>query len=134
MFELILAYHPNRLDETHPLVIQDLLELVEESKQLCVNKCVQMMTDLHQSGLKSRYLKPLFGAVYELKDRTSQGGARVYFVVDNKTQFYIAHAECKTENEAVGCSQSALKSFKRLRQIKPFYQNRGQHEKTRDQS
>ena len=100
MFELILAYHPNRLDETHPLVIQDLLELVEESKQVCVNKCVQMLTDLHQNGLKSRYLKPLFGAVYELKDRTSQGGARVYFVIDNKNQFHIAHAECKTENQA----------------------------------
>ena len=96
MFELILAYHPHRLDETHPLVIQDLLELVEESKQLCVNKCVQMMADLHQNGLKSRYLKPLFGAVYELKDRTSQGGARIYFIVDNKNQFYISHAEIES--------------------------------------
>ena len=95
-----MPIHPHRLDETHPLVIQDLLELVEESKQLCVNKCVQMMADLHQNGLKSRYLKPLFGAVYELKDRTSQGGARIYFIVDNKNQFYISHAECKTESEA----------------------------------
>ena len=100
MFSLILAYHPKRLAELRPLVIEDLLELAEKSKQRCVDKCIQMLSDLHQFGLESRYTKPLFGAVYELKDRTKQGGARVYFVADEENEFFIVHAECKTQDQA----------------------------------
>ncbi len=99
MLRLILVYHPKRLTEPRPLVIADLLEMVGVSKQRCVDKCIQMLTDLYQFGLDSRYVKPLFGAVYELKDRTKEGGARVYFIADEIQQFYIVHAECKTKNQ-----------------------------------
>ncbi len=74
--------------------------MVEVSKQRCVDKCIQMLTDLHLFGMDSRYIKPLFGAVYELKDRTKEGGARVYFIADEIQRFYIVHAECKTQDQA----------------------------------
>jgi phage-related protein len=98
-FALILPYHPDRLDDPHPLFIQDLLELVGARKQICVNKLVNMATDLHLHGQESRYRKHLFDAVYELKDRTSEGGARIYYIRGDDDRFYLIHAECKNESE-----------------------------------
>jgi phage-related protein len=99
-FSLILPYHPDRLHEAKPLIIQDLLELAGQHKQICLNKMINMITDLHQHGQDSRYRKHLFDAINELKDRTSEGGARVYYIRGDDDRFYLVHAECKNESES----------------------------------
>ncbi len=98
--QLFSPWHPDRLDHKHPVIIEDLLELIDKSKIICLRKMIDMLADLRDSGLKSRYSKHLFDAVYELKDRTSEGGARVYFIHGNQQRFFIVHAECKKETEA----------------------------------
>jgi phage-related protein len=97
---LFSPWHPDRLDHKNPVVIEDLLELIELSKTICVRKMIEMLQDLRDHGLHSRYCKHLFDAVYELKDRTSQGGARVYFIHGDRQRFFIVHAECKKETRA----------------------------------
>lgn len=99
-FSLILPYHPDRLNDPQPLFIQDLLELVGTRKQICLNKLINMATDLYLHGQESRYRKHLFDAIYELKDRTSEGGARAYYIRGDDDRFYLIHAECKTETES----------------------------------
>jgi hypothetical protein len=46
------------------------------------------------------HVKPLFDAIYEFKDRTSDGGVRVYFIAGQDNEFYAFHAECKKESDA----------------------------------
>ena len=58
-----------------------------------------MLRDLRDHGLASRYSKHLFSALYELKDRTVDGGARVYFLYGDHQRFFIVHAECKKESQ-----------------------------------
>jgi phage-related protein len=53
-----------------------------------------------QYGLISRYIKHFGGPVHELKDRTRDGGARVYFIATSNDEFILVHAECKRENAA----------------------------------
>lgn len=96
----LLARHPDRLKAKHPLIIEDFLAVARASKRLCLRKMIEMARDLHQHGLDSRYVKPLGGPLYELKDRTPDGGARVYFLRLARTEFILGRAECKKENEA----------------------------------
>jgi phage-related protein len=61
---------------------------------------INMMDDLRQNGRESRYVKHLGGPLFELKTRTSDGGARVYFFRLNEDCFVLVRAEVKKENEA----------------------------------
>ena len=98
--QLFSPWHPDRLGEKNPPIIEDLLELVENRKVICVRKMIEMLRDLRDHGLASRYSKHLFNAVYELKDRTSDGGARVYFLRGDHGRLFIVHAECKKERQS----------------------------------
>lgn len=98
--QLFSPWHPDRLGEKNPPIIADLLELVESRKVICVRKMIEMLRDLRDHGLASRYSKHLFNAVYELKDRTADGGARVYFLHGDRQRFFIVHAECKKESQS----------------------------------
>lgn len=97
---LRLCKHPNRVGAARPLLLEDWLGLVARGKQACVNKMVQMCADLHRHGRNSRYIKKFAGPVWELKDRTHQGGARVYFFITPEREFVLVHAECKNEDAA----------------------------------
>jgi UDP-2,3-diacylglucosamine pyrophosphatase LpxH len=97
--KIIYPWHPDHLERKNPLIIEDLLEMWQ-SKRICAQKCKQMIGDLSLNGKESRYRKHLGGVLWELKDRTADGGARVYFLQTNQNQFFIYHAECKNENEA----------------------------------
>jgi hypothetical protein len=97
--QIIYPWHPEHLTRKNPLIIEDLLQM-SLSKRICAQKCKQMIGDLCINGKKSRYRKHLGGVFWELKDRTSDGGARVYFLQDSENQFFVYHAECKNENEA----------------------------------
>jgi phage-related protein len=98
--QLFSPWHPDRLGERNPPIIRDLLELVSGRKTICVRKMIEMLRDLQDHGLASRYSKHLFNAIYELKDRTADGGARVYFLHGDRQRFFIVHAECKKESQA----------------------------------
>ena len=98
---IIYPWHPEHLNHKNPLIIEDLLEM-HLSKQICAQKCKQMIGNLSQNGLESRYRKHLGGALWELKDRTSDGGARVYFLHGTENRFFIV----TTQQRKLGISTS----------------------------
>jgi hypothetical protein len=53
-------------------LIEDLLEMVRDGKQGCVDGVIKMIADLHEHGSECRYLKALGGGLLELKTRTPQ--------------------------------------------------------------
>ena len=59
--EFRYAYRPDRLDAENPRVIEDLLEIAKQDKQEAVNTAILMLKDLHENGLKSRFVKQLQG-------------------------------------------------------------------------
>ncbi len=59
-----------------------------------------MIEDLQLHGPQSRFIKPLAGAVMELKARTDDGGARVYFFRVAEDAFALDRFECKKEDGA----------------------------------
>ncbi len=93
-------WHPERLDKPRALIIDDFLELTKQNKIICLKKMISMIDTLNTHGLNTPHIKHLFSAIYELKDRTSDGGARVYFIAGNQGEYYIFHAECKKEQDA----------------------------------
>jgi hypothetical protein len=96
-----LTIHPSDAPHAREALLTDLLELKRQSKNHCVSKMIQMIEDLRLNGLACRYLKTFKGsAVFELKDRTADGGARVYCFRVGKKDFAIGRAECKKETEA----------------------------------
>jgi phage-related protein len=86
--------------EEKEALIADLQMLVKQSKQKSVNKLIGMIEDLQEHGVESRFVKHLAGAIHELKARTSEGGARVYFFRFTEKSFVLTRAEVKNENEA----------------------------------
>ncbi len=93
-------WHPTQLTRKRPLLVDDFLDLVKQKKFVCLKKMISMLNGLNTFGLESLHVKPLFDAIYELKDRTSDGGARVYFIAGEDNEFYAFHAECKKESDA----------------------------------
>jgi phage-related protein len=98
--KVFCPWHPLRLERKNSLLVEDFLVLVREKKVICLRKMIVMLDDLNTQGLDSRYVKHLFDAIYELKDRTSDGGARVYFIAGDEQEFYAFHAECKKERDS----------------------------------
>jgi phage-related protein len=80
--------------------VDDFLELTKQKKFICLKKMISMLDTLNTFGLDTPHIKHLFDAIYELKDRTTDGGARVYFIAENQGEFYAFHAECKKEQDA----------------------------------
>ena len=99
MFKLQLCHHPTKRSR-HPTLISDWLELIAQGKAQSVHRMIDMTRDLRQNGKDSRYVKHLGGPIYELKTRTPQGGARVYFFRSQTESFVLARAEVKRENNA----------------------------------
>lgn len=100
---LLLAYNPRR-HSPRPLILEDLLLLVEHDQQEAVNAMVDMLEDLHVSGLASRYAVKLKGiALWELKTRSRggmKGGARVYFYPTADGNALVLNAEVKEGDKA----------------------------------
>lgn len=98
---LYLVRHPDSPNTLHPQIIENLLELCQEH-QLAVNAMIEMLHDLYQHSLQSRYVKKLIGfPLWELKTRArggEKGGARVYFFVEGEFA-YICNAEVKTGDQ-----------------------------------
>lgn len=60
---------------------------------------IEMIKDLRLNGMETRYKKHLTGQIFELKDRTNEGAARVYFFQLNNS-FVLTRAEVKNQNQA----------------------------------
>lgn len=100
----LLARRPDRIEATHPRIIEDLLELIENDRQDAVNAMITMLEDFHTRDLESRFVKKLKGLpIWELKTRSRggpKGGARVYFFLTlnprtEATEAVIVNAEAK---------------------------------------
>ena len=95
-----LARHPNRLNASNPIIIQNLLEMVQNNQQTSVNSIILMLQDFYSQGRNSRYLEKLKTLpFYELKTRSrggQKGGARVYLFLTDKDEAIIINAEIKT--------------------------------------
>lgn len=100
MYKTYVAFHPTRKRGKEPLLYEDLIALNGEGKNRSVSRIIAMMDDLRANGRESRYVKHLMGPLFELKTRTPDGGARVYFFRLNKDSFVLVRAEVKKENEA----------------------------------
>ncbi len=99
LHQLRLSKHPKRQSKRY-LIIQDFLNLSQQGKIKCLNKMIEMTSDLYLYGLDSRYVKHLFSSVFELKSRTVDGGARVYFIATENQEFVLTRAECKKQDTA----------------------------------
>jgi phage-related protein len=100
VFKTYVSFHPKRKKGKEPLLYEDLIALNAEGKSRSVSRMIAMMDDLRENGRESRYVKHLGGPLYELKTRTPDGGARVYFFRLNEDSFVLVRAEVKKENEA----------------------------------
>jgi phage-related protein len=124
---IIYPWHPEHLSRKNPLIIKDLLEM-QLSKQICAQKCKQMIGDLFQNGLQSRYHKHLGGVLWELKDRTSEGGARIYFLHGTENRFFVYHAECKNTDQAtqtlLGDGLEIMEAIEANQAIQPAWYNK----------
>jgi hypothetical protein len=65
-----------------------------------VDKAIAMIEYLQLNGTQCRFIKPLAGAVMELKARTDDGGSRVYFFRVAEDAFALGRFECKKEDAA----------------------------------
>jgi hypothetical protein len=99
-FRTFLTQHPLEAPRNHTALFEDLLETALVGKQDCVDKAIAMIEDLQLHGPNSRFIKPLAGAIMELKARTDDGGARVYFFRVAETAFALGRFECKKEDAA----------------------------------
>lgn len=96
-----LTVHPDDAEETREAVLTDLLVMRKQSKHKCADKIIRMIEDLRLNGLECRYIKAFKdSSIFELKDRTPDGGARAYCFRVSKDDFAVARAECKKEDAA----------------------------------
>jgi hypothetical protein len=99
-FRTLLTQHIFEAERERGALLDDLLQAALASKQDCVDKAIAMIEDLQTNGTDSRFIKPLAGAIMELKARTDDGGARVYFFRVAEDAFALGRFECKKESEA----------------------------------
>ena len=100
MARLFLCFNPYEPTPVRAPLLTDWLDLALGGQQECVNKMVDMVSDLSNQGINSRFIKWFAGGIGELKSRTRVGGARVYFFRAAEDAFVLARAECKNESEA----------------------------------
>jgi hypothetical protein len=100
-YRTFLTIHPSDDSDVREAVLTDLLELYKQSKRKCADKIIRMIEDLRLYGQECRYIKTFKdSSIFELKDRTPEGGARVYCFRVSRHDFAIARAECKNEDKA----------------------------------
>jgi hypothetical protein len=102
MAVIAYPYFSNRLDDLHPSLVKDLVNLKHSGHQDCIAQMVRMVADLKNHGTKSRFFKGLGGPLVELKSRSrggDKGGARIYLQGLEET-FFLCRAECKQGDEA----------------------------------
>lgn len=96
---LKLALHPDRLDASQPILIEELLDLEETGHQDGVSMMILMLGDLHHEGRASRYVQKMTGLpVWELKSASrggERGGARVYLLMLETGEAGIVNCEIK---------------------------------------
>lgn len=104
---LVLEFRVQDSQAEHPIIIEHLLELSESLEQAAINSIIEMLTDLHQFGRDSRFLKKLKGnLIWELKTRSrggQKGGTRVYlffYTPETETMAVIVNAEVKEADQA----------------------------------
>jgi hypothetical protein len=117
-----LTVHPNDPQGTREAVLTDLLALRKESKHKCADKIIRMIEDLRLNGLECRYIKGFKdSALFELKDRTPAGGARVYCFRVSQEDFAISRAECKKEDKAdaqlLGWTEEVIKAWQEGKEV-----------------
>lgn len=99
---LELARHPQKLQASHAIIIDELLALAEEGKQRGVAMMIKMMKDLHEEGRSSQYLVKLKSSpIWELKSMSrggEVGGARVYLFLLEDDGAGIVNCEIKAGN------------------------------------
>lgn len=97
--KLRLARHQKRLTVTHPILIEELLELEAGGHQVGVSTMISMLADLHRHGRDSRYLEKLNGfPACELKPTArggEAGGSRVYLFLLENGEAGIVNCEIK---------------------------------------
>jgi hypothetical protein len=117
-----LTVHPNDTEGTREAVITDLLIMRQQSKHKCADKIIRMLEDLRINGVECRYIK-LFkdSSIFELKDRTPDGGARIYCFRVSKNDFAIPRAECKKENAAdktlIGWTEEVIAAWREGKEV-----------------
>lgn len=103
MAVIAYPYFPDRLENQHPPLIEDVIDLKYAGHHDCVAQMIRMIADLGINGIDSRYYKAFGGPIAELKSRSrggDKGGARVYLFRGSNDTFFLCRAECKSENEA----------------------------------
>jgi hypothetical protein len=121
-------WHPTQLTRKRPLLVDDFLVLVKQKKFLCLKKMITMLNGLNTLGLASPHVKPLFDAIYELKDRTSEGGARVYLLLV-KTKNFTPFMQNAKKNPMLmrSCFLMTSKFLKHWKTLKQFFPCQTRH-------
>jgi hypothetical protein len=95
-------YFSDRLEDLHPPLVKDLVNLKYSGHHDCIAQMVRMVADLKIHGTKSRFFKGLGGPLVELKSRSrggDKGGSRIYLFQGLEETFFLFRAECKQGNE-----------------------------------
>lgn len=98
---LHLPRHPARLEAAHPILIEELLELVQAGRQQAVDAMVLMLEDLYERGRESRFFRMLKGlSICELKTMSrggAKGGSRIYFWLNAQDEAMVVNCEVKED-------------------------------------
>ena len=103
MAVIAYPYFPDRLEDLHPPLVKDLVDLKHSGHHDCIAQMVRMVADLKNHGTDSRFFKGLGGPLVELKSRSrggDKGGSRIYLFQGLEETFFLCRAECKHGNEA----------------------------------
>ncbi len=70
MAVIAYPYFPDRLEDAHPSLVQDLVHLRRTGHHDCIRQMIRMVVDLKLYGADSRFFKGLGGPLVELKSRS----------------------------------------------------------------
>lgn len=97
--KLLLARLPDRLDADDPLIIEEMTALNRAGNTEAVSTMIAMLSDLHEHGRTSRFLRTMKGTpIKELKARARsgvKGGSRVYLFITEHDEAAIVNCEVK---------------------------------------
>jgi hypothetical protein len=101
MVTLRLVRYPHHQNTTRSAIVDDLLEMAARGQTSSVKAAIEMLSDLHQNGIQSRFLKKMHGVLWELKTRArggEKGGTRIYLFWLSANQVAVLHGEVKEED------------------------------------
>lgn len=118
--ELKLGREPHRLWASHPLLIQELLQLATTGRQVAVSTMIEMLHDLYTVGRESRFLVKLGRSpLWELKPTSrggEKGGSRIYLFLLPTGEAGLVNCEVKEP----GAPTSQEKLLAALRMMKAY--------------